>query len=233
MILQAGSAIPSTPAELVLSSTLPTKIVLAILALLSLFSWAIMLAKWLEFRRVTSRSAGFLDEFSRATRLDQAAAIAKRSQPNPYARAVTRALEFVHQITPLGVDGKAATLSAPQIEALHLVLDAEFTAERDRIGHYVPSLAVIGSASPLLGLFGTVLGVINAFLGIAIKGAGNLGAVAPGVAEALTATAGALAVAVPAVFAYNVFAARLNRLDGQMERFGAEIIALLAREGRI
>ena len=102
-----------------------------------------------------------------------------------------------------------------------------------RIGHYVPSLAVIGSASPLLGLFGTVLGVISAFLGIATKGSGNLGAVAPGVAEALLATAGALAVAVPAVFAYNVFAARLNRLDGQMERFGAEVIALLAREGRI
>ena len=233
MILQAGSAIPSTATELIMSSSLPTKIVLVILAMLSLLSWAIMLAKWLEFRRVARRSAGFLEEFSRATKLDQAGAMAKRAQANPYARVVLRAVEFVHQITPLGVDGKAGTLSSAQVEALHLVLESEFTAERDRIGHYVPSLAVIGSASPLLGLFGTVLGVINAFLGIATKGAGNLGAVAPGVAEALTATAGALAVAVPAVFAYNVFAARLNRLDGQMEGFAAEIIALLAREGRI
>ena len=133
------------------------------------------------------------------------------------------------------MDGKTerGTLSAGQVEALHLVLESEFTAERDRLGEYIPTLAVIGSASPLLGLFGTVLGVIQAFIGIASKGSGNLGAVAPGVAEALTATAAALAVAVPAVFAYNVFASRLNRLDGQMDGFGAEIIALLAREGRI
>lgn len=232
MILQAGSAIPSTPTELILSSSPPTKIVLVILALMSLFSWAVILSKWLEFRRVERQSAGFLDEFSRATRLDQAAALAKRAQANPYARAVTRAASFVNEITPVGVGGKT-TLSSAQIEALHLVLDAEFTSERDRIGHLVPSLAVIGSASPLLGLFGTVLGVIAAFLGIASKGSGNLSAVAPGVAEALIATAGALAVAVPAVFAYNVFAARLNRLDSQMDRFGAEVIALLAREGRI
>jgi biopolymer transport protein TolQ len=113
------------------------------------------------------------------------------------------------------------------------VLDAELTAERDRLAQYVPSLAVIGSASPLLGLFGTVLGVISAFTGIAVKGSGNLGAVAPGVAEALTATAAALAVAVPAIFAYNVFAARLGRLEGELEGFTAELIALMAREGRI
>jgi biopolymer transport protein TolQ len=113
------------------------------------------------------------------------------------------------------------------------VLNAEFTAERDRLGTYVPSLAIIGSASPLLGLFGTVLGVIAAFTGIAKSGSGNLSAVAPGVAEALIATAAALAVAVPAVFGYNMFAARLNRMDGQLDGFGAELIALLAREGRI
>lgn len=232
MTLQAGSAIPSTASELILMSSPATKIVLVILALMSLFSWAVMVSKWLEFRRVEKQSVGFLDEFTRATRLDQAAALAKKAKPNPYGRAVIRAATFVNEITPVGAGGKS-TLSSAQIEALHLVLDAEFTAERDRIGHYVPALAVLGSASPLLGLFGTVLGVISAFLGIASKGSGNLSAVAPGVAEALIATAGALAVAVPAVFAYNVFAARLNRLDGQMDRFGAEVIALLAREGRI
>jgi biopolymer transport protein TolQ len=236
MILQAGSAIPHTPAELILSSSLPTKVVLVILALLSLYSWAIVLAKWIEFRRVGRRSAAFMKEFARVARIDQAASIAKRSQESPQSRVVACAVGFIHEIRPLGVDGGGAdrgTLTAAQVEALHLVLDAEFTAERDRIGHYVPSLAVIGSASPLLGLFGTVMGVIYAFIGIAEKGSGNLGAVAPGVAEALTATAAALAVAVPAIFAYNVFAARLNRFDGEIEGFGAELIALLAREGRI
>lgn len=236
MILQAGSAIPSTPIELILSSSLATKVVLVILALLSLFSWAIVLAKWVEFRRASRRNASFIAEFGRVVRLEQAAALAQRSRESAYSRVVACAVGFIHEIrapATEGADPPSAKLTAAQVEALHLVLDAEYTAERDRIAHYVPSLAVIGSASPLLGLFGTVLGVISAFTGIAAKGSGNLGAVAPGVAEALTATAAALAVAVPAIFAYNVFAARLNRFDGEIEGFGAELIALLAREGRI
>jgi biopolymer transport protein TolQ len=94
-------------------------------------------------------------------------------------------------------------------------------------------LATIGSVSPLIGLLGTVLGVIDAFLGIATQGSGNLAAVAPGVAEALIATAAALAVAIPATFGYNIFAGRLNRFDGRMESFGTSVIALFIREGRI
>lgn len=235
MIPQAGSAIPSTPVELILSASLPTKIVLAILAVLSLASWGIIFAKWLEFRRMNRTCAAFLKDFAGVSRLDQAAALARRATPNPYTRVVARAVEFLQEIKPLTLEsGDVRTrLNAAQLEALHQVLDAEFTAERDRLGHYVPSLAVVGSASPLLGLFGTVLGVINAFTGIAQKGSGNLGAVAPGVAEALTATAAALAVAVPAIFAYNVYASRLNRFDGELDGFGAELVALLAREGRI
>ena len=94
-------------------------------------------------------------------------------------------------------------------------------------------MATIASTAPWVGLLGTVLGVISAFLGIAKSGAGNLGAVAPGVAEALTATAVALAVAIPAVFGYNIFATKLNRFDGELDGFGSEVIALMAREGRI
>lgn len=235
MTTQAGSAIPSTPLELILSASLPTKIVLAILAILSLVSWGIILAKWLELRRMNRTCASFLKDFTGVSRLEQAAALARRATPSPYTRVVARAVEFLQEIKPLTLEsGDVRTrLNAAQLEALHQVLDAEFTGERDRLGHYIPSLAVIGSASPLLGLFGTVLGVINAFTGIAQKGSGNLGAVAPGVAEALTATAAALAVAVPAIFAYNVYASRLNRFDGELDGFGAELVALLAREGRI
>jgi biopolymer transport protein TolQ len=127
----------------------------------------------------------------------------------------------------------SATLSGSQLEALHLMLDAEADEERDRLGRSIPWLATIGSASPLLGLLGTVLGVIQAFLGIATKGSGNLTAVAPGVAEALIATAASLAVAIPATFGYNILANRLNRFDGTMDRFNAAVIARLAREGQI
>jgi biopolymer transport protein TolQ len=138
-----------------------------------------------------------------------------------------RAAQFVDQTRTTG------PLSAAQVEALRLVLDAETTTERDRLGTYIPFLAMVGSVSPLLGLMGTVLGVISAFLGVARGGSGNLAAVAPGVAEALVATAFALAVAIPAFFGYNIFAARLNRFDGELDGFGSEIIALMAREGRL
>jgi biopolymer transport protein TolQ len=124
-------------------------------------------------------------------------------------------------------------LSAAQVEALRQVLDSQTDAERDSLGRYLTALATIGSVSPLIGLLGTVLGVIRAFLGVTSGGSGNLSAVAPGVAEALTATALALAVAIPAVFGYNIFANRLNETDGELEGFGSELIALLVREGRI
>jgi biopolymer transport protein TolQ len=78
-----------------------------------------------------------------------------------------------------------------------------------------------------------VLGIIDAFVGIARSGSGNLSAVAPGVAEALIATAAALAVAIPATFAYNIFASRLNRIEGLFEAFSTTMIALLVREGHI
>jgi biopolymer transport protein TolQ len=124
-------------------------------------------------------------------------------------------------------------MSSAQVEALRLVLDAEAESSRDEYGRYIPVLAMIASASPLIGLLGTVLGVIMAFLGLSEKGSGNIGAVAPGVATALIATAAALTVAIPAVFGYNIFAHRLNRVAARVDGFGSEVIGLMAREGRL
>jgi biopolymer transport protein TolQ len=153
----------------------------------------------------------------------------------PPAKIMERATRFIEETKPAlaGTADRSARFSGAQVEALQLVLDAETSTERDRLARYVPSLATIGSVSPLIGLLGTVLGVIDAFVGIARSGSGNLSAVAPGVAEALMATAAALAVAIPATFAYNIFASRLNRIEGLFETFGTSMIALLVREGHI
>jgi len=234
MFLQVSAAVPSGVLELVLSATPFSKAVLVVLVLLSLASWAVMLSKWMTFRRAERTARAFMGEFHRATRLDAAAALAKRSQPSPHTRVLQRALQFLQETrTVSDAAGAPATLSASQVEALRLVLDSETNTERDALGTYIPFLAMVGSVSPLLGLMGTVIGVISAFLGVARGGSGNLAAVAPGVAEALIATAVALAVAIPAYFGYNIFAARLNRFDGELEGFGSEVIALMAREGRI
>jgi len=227
------SAIPTTPLELITNSVLATKVVLALLLVLSLYSWGIMLAKWIEFRRTARASQAFTRDFSRASSLEQAVAMARKAPSSAFNRVFARAVNFLQDTAVRAEDGTMRPLRESQVEAMRLLLDAETTSERDALGTFIPSLAVIGSASPLIGLLGTVLGVISSFLGIATKGSGNLAAIAPGVAEALIATAAALAVAIPAVFAYNIFAARLNRFDGELEGFGSEIIALMAREGRV
>ena len=233
--MQIGAAVPSSPLELITSSTAPTKVVLSILAILSLVSWTIMVAKTIEFRRAGNAGRNFMAQFERTHTLDEAAEFSERSAASPQKGVMTRAVRFITETTPaLAPQGeRRARLSASQVEALRQVLDSESGAVRDQLGRFVPSLATIGSVSPLIGLLGTVLGIIEAFIGIATKGSGNIGAVAPGVAEALIATAAALSVAIPAVFGYNIFAHRLNRIDGELDGFGSELIALMVREGRI
>jgi biopolymer transport protein TolQ len=238
-------AVPSTPLDLILDATVVTQAVLLILVFLSLLSWSIMFGVWRSLKKATKAADKFWSEFEHVSKLEDAATLAKKAKPSALPRLFMRAVRFVadarvanQQVLERSAyaasDAPAsATLSGSQIETLHLLLDAEASDERDRLGRFLPWLATIGSVSPLIGLLGTVLGVIEAFLGIASKGSGNLSAVAPGVGEALTATAAALAVAIPATFGYNIFAARLNRFDGRMERFGTAVIALLVREGRI
>lgn len=235
LALQVGPAIPSTALELILTGTIATKVVLGVLVILSLLSWAIMLAKWREFSRMRKASSEFLRKFERAHNLDEVIAATARMRPNAFTRVFDRAQQFLSDTKPaLGATpDREARLSGSQVEALRLLLDAQTTSERDALGKYVPWLASIGSVSPLIGLLGTVLGIISAFIGVATQGSGNLSAVAPGVADALVATAAALAVAIPAVFGYNFFANRLNRFDGELEGFGSELIALMVREGRI
>jgi biopolymer transport protein TolQ len=189
----------------------------------------------MEFRRVQRAGVRFMYQFERAQNMTDVARVAAKGRGSPFTRVFDRANLFLTETAPVLAGGaeRAARLSAAQVEALRQVMDAQTDAERDTLGRFVPWLGTIGSVSPLIGLLGTVLGIISSFLGIATQGSGNIGAVAPGVAEALTATALALAVAIPAVFGYNMFATRLNRIDGELEAFGSELVALLVREGRI
>jgi len=246
LLLQAArGAVPSSPVDLIFASTTVTKVVLGLLAILSLLSWGIMFGVWRALAKAGGAAEKFWHDFELVSRLDEASNLARRTPPSALPRLFLRAMHFVsdarvanqqvrERSTPVAVDAPAAaTLSGSQIETLHLLLDSDASDERDRIGRFLPWLATIGSVSPLVGLLGTVLGVIDAFVGIATKGSGNLSAVAPGVAEALIATAAALSVAIPATFGYNIFASRLNRFDGRMENFGTAVIALLVREGRI
>ena len=248
MLLQAvRGAIPSSPIDLVLSATTVTQVVLIILAVLSLLSWSIMFGLW----RSVGKAMRAADQFMRTTSRSSVASTrrpcsrsAHRSGALP--RLYMRAMRFVADARVASQQVRErATATGGECAGSG---DAERLTDRDapsrcsiptrrtsaiELARFLPWLATIGSVSPLIGLLGTVLGVIEAFLGIASKGSGNLSAVAPGVGEALTATAAALAVAIPATFGYNIFASRVNRFDGKMESFGTAVIALLVREGRI
>lgn len=237
-LVQLGAqsqGVPPSLTAMILGSDWVTKAVLALLIVLSLLSWGIIFVKWRAFRTAESNGRAFVGEFERARGIDEAASHAQRAKRSAFTAVFARAVQFLSETRPAmaATGDRSARLSGSQVEALRLVLDAESSKEREALGAFIPWLATVGSVSPLIGLFGTVLGVISAFTGIAAQGSGNIGAVAPGIAIALIATAAALAVAIPAAFAYNIFAARLNRFDSALEGFGSELIALMVREGRI
>jgi biopolymer transport protein TolQ len=238
LLLQAAGAVPTSAKDLIMHSSTATQVVLVLLIVLSLVSWAIILGVGRELSKALKSSTIFAREVERASRLEAVGTAVKHASPSAAHRLLVRALQFIDDGSARGAPSDSIvqhspTAAASRVETLSLVLDAESLSERDRLGRFLPWLATIGSASPLIGLLGTVLGIISAFVGIATSGSGNLAAVAPGVAEALVATAAALAVAIPATFGYNILANRLNRLDNLLEGFGTTVIAMLLREGRL
>lgn len=220
--------------DILLLSGPETFVVLGILLGLSLASWFLIGLKWWQFRRLGEQSRRFFGDLERMGGLRDAYRSAMKLPPSPFTRLFREGINFYSQLHPgaLGEGEKGTySLSDTQLEALKMVLAKEIGAERDALSHHVPWLATIGAVGPLLGLLGTVLGVMNAFAGIASGGSGNLAAVAPGVAEALTTTVAGLVVAIPSVMAYNYFAGRLTRFEGALEGFGNELVGWMAREG--
>jgi biopolymer transport protein TolQ len=238
MLLQVGQAIPTSPWELVLTSSRETKVVLVVLVLFSVVSWYLIVLKWWQFRHMRRQADRFMHGIEKATRLEDAYHAAMRLPTSPYNRLLREGIQFFSHLKPGSLNDSTtaqavSALTTTQLEALRMVLAKEVAAERDAAARFLPWLATFGSVSPLLGLLGTVLGVMDAFIGIAIGGSGNIGAIAPGVAEALVTTVAGLAVAVPAVMAYNIFVNRLGLFAGELEGFAQEIIGGLAREGRL
>lgn len=220
---------------LIIDGSAETKIVLAICAVLSLVSWIVIFAKWLEYRRVDAAGRRFFDEVERANGLAEAYHSVSRLPASAHQRVFRVGVSFVNDVRPGGLRrgeaGAAPAMAPQQIDALKLLLGKEVSAEREALSRYVPWLATIGATGPLLGLLGTVLGVMDAFLGVATSGSGNIAAVAPGVAEALITTAGGLVAAIPAVVFYNIFVVRVRRLAAELGGFATDLIGTLAREG--
>jgi biopolymer transport protein TolQ len=191
--------------------------VLAALLLGSLFSWAIILGKWGAFRRARAQSRRFLRAFRKASRLQEIATVSEQFKPSPLVNVFDEVYETYRRQT--GGYGPPKNITALE-RAAQTAASESLTAMEQRLTW----LASIGSISPFVGLFGTVMGIVKAFVGLGTEGTATLRAVGPGVAEALITTAAGLLVAIPAVIAYNQFTAGCRDFAARMDDFARELL---------
>jgi biopolymer transport protein TolQ len=191
--------------------------VLALLLFASLYSWTVIFGKISTFGKATNESRKFIRAFRKATRLHEISALAETYKSSPLAQVFVEVYETYKRQT--GGSGPPRNIAALERSAQTAASESITTLERR-----MTWLATIAATSPFVGLFGTVMGVIDAFHGLGTAGAATLRAVAPGISEALITTAAGLFVAVPAVVAYNQFTARVRVLASATDDFCRELL---------
>jgi biopolymer transport protein TolQ len=191
--------------------------VLGLLLIASLYSWTIIFGKMGSFGKATNESRKFIRAFRKATRLNEISALAENYKASPLAQVFEEVYETYKRQT--GGSGPPRNITALERSAQTAASESITNLERR-----MTWLATIAATSPFVGLFGTVMGVVDAFQGLGTAGAATLRAVAPGISEALITTAAGLFVAVPAVVAYNQFTARLRVLASATDDFCRELL---------
>ena len=194
--------------------------VLALLLIASLYSWAVILSKISTFGKATKESRRFIRAFRKASRLQEIAALTGDYKFSPLAQVFADVYETYKRQT--GGSGPPRNLAPLERTAQTSANEAVTSLERR-----MTWLATIAATSPFVGLFGTVVGIIDAFHGLGTAGAATLRAVAPGISEALITTAAGLFVAVPAVIAYNQFTARIRVFAAATDDFCRELLNAL------
>jgi biopolymer transport protein TolQ len=231
-LLQAGHAEESMDIiALLLQASPVVKGVLLLLIFMSVLCWYVIGSKALYLSRAASRSTQFLDSFWKTSRLDDVWKMTEASPPSPVSE-VFRAgyVELAKLRRQRGEQGQvAAETHLGDIESIQRSLERARTTATMEMEHRVPLLATTASAAPFIGLFGTVWGIMNSFRSIGAKGAANLATVAPGIAEALVATAIGLIAAIPAVMAYNYFVRRIRVVSADMETFANDFLNIIRR----
>jgi biopolymer transport protein TolQ len=220
----AGQADAMSPVALFLHADIVVKIVMLGLLAASVVTWAIIVAHLLRMRRLRVENDRFERDFSRAEDIDRFAELRGKDDV-PSAKVFTAALAEWRRSTV----GK--TVDKEGVRArLATVMHGAVTAEVDRLADRLNILATVGSVAPFVGLFGTVWGIMRSFTAIAGANNTSLAVVAPGIAEALFATALGLFAAIPAVIAYNRMAHGINRIEARLVRFADTFHASLSRE---
>ena len=189
--------------------------VLALLVVFSVVSWGIILVKWMSLRTAQRSSVEFLELFWQSKRLDEIFQKSEQLGTSPIAQ-VFRA-------------GYQELVKVKQREQAKDKADAMSFGGVENVERLIPFLATVGSTAPFIGLFGTVIGIMKSFGEIGAKGSANLATVAPGISEALIATAAGLLAAIPAVIAYNFFGTRIKVLGAEMDNFSSDFMNIVRR----
>ena len=244
LLLQApGGVVPEstspTMVGLVARSSPISKVVLLILTLFSVVSWSIILYKLWTFRRSERQTGSFLDVFRRSNKFSEVQAVCPSLDDSPlvglFQAGYTELTAQLRQNTPeAGAAGSnpRAPANRPTLKSLTAVDRALMRAslvEVNKLERRIPFLATTASIAPFIGLFGTVWGIMTAFQSIGQTGSTNLGVVAPGIAEALVATAAGLFAAIPAVYFYNHLSQRVKLFASEMDDFAMEFLNIAER----
>ena len=199
------------------------KVVLLILLLFSVISWAIILSKWSLLRRARVQSGRFVRAFRKAQRLQDMAGVADQFKPSPLVAVFEGGFEEVRR------QGGNPTGAIRNVTAVQRAMQIANSEELTRFERNLPWLAITGAVTPFVGLFGTVWGIIDAFHGLGTAGAATLRAVAPGISEALITTAAGLVAAIPAVIAYNLIGSSIRGFAARGDDFSLEMLNVLER----
>jgi len=206
-------------------------VILLLLVLFSLFSWAIIFRKWLTFREITRQSRAFMAFFHKSARLSEVASACEHFRGTPLSGVFSAGYQElnaqIQTLKPQNPDHPV--LSERHVAGIQRALQRAAAAEVSVLEKSMSWLATTGSVTPFIGLLGTVIGIINAFLGFDKTASLSIQAVAPGIAEALAATAAGLFAAIPAVIAYNQFIHRIKNAAVEMDDFSSEFINLVER----
>lgn len=213
-----------SPLALFLEADIVVKAVMIGLLIASIWTWTIIVSFGIKIGKVQRRSEKFERSFSAADNVDKFYDDHGKSTL-PMAKVLAAGVKEWRRSTARGPIDRDGTR-----QRLATAMNATIAHEIDRLSDRLNFLATVGSVAPFVGLFGTVWGIMRSFSAIATEGNSSLAVVAPGIAEALFATAIGLFAAIPAVIAYNRFSHRLNKLEARMGRFADGFHATLSRE---
>jgi biopolymer transport protein TolQ len=222
-----NNGLQTSPIDLILQSGLMAKLVLLCLLAASVFSWTVILMKHKKLKSAQKESAAFLNTFWHGQDLEEISTKSEQYRNSPVASVFKAGFKELKKLSQ--IETKTEQFLSDGMNNISRALNRTTMSEVSELEKAVGFLATIGSATPFIGLFGTVWGIMNSFQGIGATGSANLAAVAPGISEALITTAAGLGAAIPAVIAYNYFVGKIKTLAIEMDTFSQDFLNIVQR----